>query len=101
MFLVRGQKAELIKHNRNGRSLAYDDEDKTFENIEVIPYNVDDEVSFGTYTEPNAVGYFIVRRHVDIKEGDEIRWNTRTYSVVRIAEKWLYNRPEYKVAHVK
>ena len=101
MFLVRGQKAELIKHNRNGRSLAYDDEDKTFENIEVIPYGVDDEVSFGTYTEPNAVGYFIIRRHVDIKEGDEIRWNTRTYSVTRIAEKWLYNRPEYKVAHVK
>lgn len=101
MFLVRGMKAKLVKHNRNGRSLAYDDEDKEIVNIEVIPYNVDDEVSFGTYTEPNAVGEFIIRRHVDVKEGDEIIWNNRTYSIIRLADKWLYNRIEYKVAHVK
>lgn len=101
MFLVRGQKAKLVQYNRNGRSLAYDDEDKNTINIEVIPYNVDDEVSFGTYTEPNAVGSFILRRQVDVKEGDEIIWNNRTYSIVRLAEKWIYNRIEYKVAHVK
>jgi hypothetical protein len=101
MFLVRGQKAKLVQYNRNGRSLAYDDEDKNTIDIEVIPYNVDDEVSFGTYTEPNAVGSFIVRRQVDVKEGDEIIWNNRTYSIVRLADKWIYNRIEYKVAHVK
>lgn len=101
MFLVRGQKAKLVQYNRNGRSLAYDDEDKNTIDIEVIPYNVDDEVSFGTYTEPNAVGSFILRRQVDVKEGDEIIWNNRTYSIVRLADKWIYNRIEYKVAHVK
>ena len=101
MFLVRGQKAKLVQYNRNGRSLAYDDEDKKTIDIEVIPYNVDDEVSFGTYTEPNAVGSFIVRRQVDVKEGDEIIWNNRTYSIVRLADKWIYNRIEYKVVHVK
>jgi len=101
MFLVNGMKAKLVQRNRNGKSLAYDDEDMKTIDISVIPYNVDDEVSFGTYTEPNAVGSFMIRRNVDIKEGDEIIWNNRTYSVVRLADKWIYNRIEYKVAHVK
>ena len=101
MFLVNGFKAKLIQYNRNGRSLAYDDEDKQEIDIKVIPYNFDDEVSFGTYTEPNAVGYFMLRRNLDVKEGDEIVFNNRTYSIVRIADKWIYNRIEYKVAHVK
>lgn len=94
-------KAKLIQHNRNGRSLAYDDEDKTIVDIKVIPYNVDDEVSFGTYTEPQAIGYFMIRRNVDVKEGDEIEFNHNTYSIVKLADKWIYNRIEYKVAHVK
>lgn len=101
MFLVRGFKAKLIQYNRNGTSLAYDDEDKQEIDIEVIPYNVDDSIRFGTYTEPEATGNFMLRRNVDIKEGDQIVIDNKTFTIVKWADKWIYNRIEYKVAWVK
>ena len=101
MFLVRGFKAKLIQYNRNGKSLAYDDEDKQIKNIEVIPYNADDSIRFGTYTEPEATGSFMIRRNVDIKEGDQIVIGDKTFTIVKWADKWIYNRIEYKVAWVK
>ena len=101
MFLVNGHKAKLIQYNRNGSSLAYDDEDKQEINIKIIPYNSDDDISFGTYTEPNARGSFMVRRDVDVKEGDQIKYNNKVYTIQRIADKWIHNRIEYKVVHVK
>ena len=101
MFLVRGFKAKLIQYNRNGTSLAYDDEDKQVKNIEVIPYNADDSIRFGTYTEPEATGSFMIRRNVDIKEGDQIILGGKTFTIVKWADKWIYNRIEYKVAWVK
>lgn len=101
MFLVNGHKAKLIQYNRNGSSLAYDDEDKQEIDIKIIPYNADDDISFGTYTEPNASGSFMVRRDVDVKEGDQIKYNNKIYTIQRIADKWIYNRIEYKVVHVK
>ena len=101
MFLMNGFKAKLIQYNRNGSSLAYDDEDRQEINIKVIPYNADEGVSFGTYTEPRDKGYFMVRREVDVKEGDQIVIGGRTFTIVEWADKWLYNRVEYKVVHVK
>ena len=101
MFLVNGFKAKLIQFNRNGKSLAYDDEDRQTIDVKVIPYNIDDADSFGVYSTPDATGYFMLYRTVDIKEGDEIVHNGKTYSVVKVTEKWIYNRPEYKVATVK
>ena len=101
MFLVRGFKAKLIQYNRNGTSLAYDDEDKQTKNIEVIPYNADDSIRFGTYTVPEATGSFMIRRNVDIKEGDQIVIGNKTFTILKWADKWLYNRTEYKVAWVK
>lgn len=101
MFLVNGHKAKLIQYNRNGRSLAYDDEDKTKIQIKLIPYNVDDTVSFGTYTVPEATGCFMVHRKVDVKEGDQIEYNNKIYTVIKLADKWIYNRIEYKVIFVK
>lgn len=101
MFLVNGFAAKLVQYNRNGKSLAYDDEDIQKINIKLIPYNVDDTVNFGTYTVPEATGSFMIRRNVDIKEGDQIEYNNRTYTVLKVAEKWIYNRIEYKVAWVK
>lgn len=68
MFLVNGFSAELMQFNRNGRSLAYDDEDIQKVNIKLIPYNIDDSINFGTYSVPEATGYFIVKRKVDVKE---------------------------------
>lgn len=101
MFLVNGFAAKLVQYNRNGKSLAYDDEDIQKINIKLIPYNVDDTVNFGTYTVPEATGSFMIRRNVDIKEGDQIEYNNKTYTVLKVAEKWIYNRIEYKVAWVK
>ena len=101
MFLVNGFAAKLVQYNRNGKSLAYDDEDIQKINIKLIPYNVDDTVNFGTYTVPEATGSFMIRRNVDIKEGDQIEYNNKVYTVLKVAEKWIYNRIEYKVAWVK
>jgi len=101
MFLVNGFAAKLVQYNRNGKSLAYDDEDIQKIDIKLIPYNVDDTVNFGTYTVPEATGSFMIRRNVDIKEGDQIEYNNKVYTVLKVAEKWIYNRIEYKVAWVK
>lgn len=101
MFLVNGFQAKLIQYNRNGKSLAYDDEDTQEVPIKIIPYNADDTVVFGTYTESGATGSYMVRREVDIKEGDQIIFNDRTHTVVKLADKWIFNRIEYKVVFVK
>lgn len=101
MFLMNGFKAKLIKFNRNGKSLAYDDEDKIEENIKVIPYNADDSISFGTYTVPEATGSLMLRRNVDVKEGDQIKIGDKTFTVIKWADKWIYNRIEYKVVWIK
>ena len=101
MFLVNGKKAKLLQYNRNGTSLAYDDEDVQKKNIVVIPYNADDSIRFGTYTIPEATGSFMIRREVDIKEGDQIVIGGKTFTILKWADKWLYNRIEYKVAWVK
>lgn len=101
MFLTNGFTAKLVQYNRNGKSLAYDDEDIQKIDIKLIPYNVDDTVNFGTYTVPEATGSFMIRRNVDIKEGDQIEYNDKVYTVLKLAEKWIYNRIEYKVAWVK
>ena len=101
MFLVNGHKAKLIQFNRNGKSLAYDDEDKQSIEIKVIPYNVDDSINFGTYSVPEATGYFMVRRNIDVKEGDQIEYNNRIYTILKVAEKSIYNRIEYQMVFVK
>ena len=100
MFLVNGFNATLIKYNRNP-SLAYDDEDTRQETIKLIPYDMDDTINFGTYTVPEATGSFMVRRELDIKEGDQVTWNNKTYTIQKVAEKWIFNRIEYKVVWVK
>ena len=101
MFLVNGHKAKLIQFNRNGKSLAYDDEDKQSVDIKLIPYNADDSIKFGTYTVPEATGYFMIRRNIDVKEGDQIEYNNRIYTILKVAEKWIYNRIEYQMVFVK
>lgn len=101
MFLVNGHKAKLIQFNRNGKSLAYDDEDKQSVDIKLIPYNADDSIKFGTYSVPEATGYFMIRRNIDVKEGDQIEYNNRIYTILKVAEKWIYNRIEYQMVFVK
>lgn len=101
MFLVNGFNAKLIQFNRNGTSLAYDDEDKQSIDIKLIPYNADDSIKFGTYSVPEATGHFMLRRNVNVKEGDQIEYNNKIYTILKVAERWIYNRIEYKVVYVK
>lgn len=107
MFLVNAMKGTLIKRNRveydeNNEPVTqpvYDDEVTVEVPIQLCPYNQDIRIAFGVYTIPEAEGYYIVRSNVDIKEGDQITFNGKTYSVLKVKDNWIWNRIEnYTVA---
>lgn len=91
MFITNGIPATLIQNNR-GSSKYYDDQDKTNVDVVVCPYNVDQDVRFGIYTVPEATGYYILKNCVDVKEGDQLVFNGRTYSILRVKDNWLWNK---------
>lgn len=91
MFNTNGMSATLIQNNR-GNSSIYDDQDKTEISIKLCPYNVDQAVRFSTYTIPEAKGYFIVKHGIDIKEGDQILFQNKTYSVIQVDDNWIWNK---------
>lgn len=91
MYNVNGMSGVLIKNNRNTSSV-YDDQDKTEVDIVVCPYNVDQSVNFGMYTVPEATGYYILKNCVDVKEGDQIRFNGRLYSILKVHDNWIWNK---------
>lgn len=92
MYLFNPMKAQLLRKNRN-TDFVYDDEDVEEPiTIDVIPYNVDQAIRYGLYTVPEATGYFIVRSKIDIKEGDQIIFANRQYSVLEIIDNWIFNK---------
>jgi hypothetical protein len=91
MFITNGIDAILVKNNRN-ESSYYDDQDKIQEEVVVCPYNVDQDVKFGMYTVPEATGYYILKNTVDVKEGDQLIFNNRTYSILRVKDNWIWNK---------
>ena len=91
MFLVNAMKGTLTQFNR-GVSGVYDDEDKKSIPIQLCPYNQDIRVVFGTYTIPEAEGYYIVKSSANIKEGDQITFQGRTYTVIKVKDNWLWNK---------
>ena len=91
MFNVNGIKATLIQNNR-GTSSVYDDQDKKSIPIKVCPYNVDMAIRFGTYTIPEATGYFIVKPKTDVRIGDEILLQGRTFTVLEVKDNWIWNK---------
>ena len=91
MFNVNGFQATLIQNNR-GESQYYDDQDKTEVQIKVCPYNVDMTVNFGTYTVPEATGYFIVKANTDVREGDQLVIDGRTFSILKVQDDWIWNK---------
>lgn len=101
MFLVNGKKATLIQHNRNNKKDIYDDEDTQTTKIVLCPYNQDISVSFGTYSVPDASGYFILKRCVDVKEGDQIEFNGKTFTILDVRDNWIFNRIESFTVAVK
>lgn len=101
MFLVNGLKATLIQYNRNNSDSVYDDQDKQPKPIKVCPYDVDDAVKFGIHTVPEATGYFQVKRTEDVRDGDQIVFRNKTYTVLKVQESWIFNRVENKILAVK
>lgn len=106
MFLVNGKKATLIQYNRNkGNNYdtgnIYDDEDMITTDIVLCPYNSDISIAFGKYSVPNATGYFILKRCVDVKEGDQIEFNGKTFTILDVRDNWIFNRIESFTVAVK
>ena len=91
MFLTNSMKATLTKYNRKGTGV-YDDEYTTTEEIGICPYNQDVRVAFGVYSVPEAEGYYIVKRATDIQEGDQITFNGKTYTVIKVKDNWIWNK---------
>ena len=91
MFNINGMRAVLIQNNRK-ESKYYDDQDKMEMNIKVCPFNTDQSVRFGIYTVPEATGYFIVKNNTPVKEGDQLVFNGRTYSILKVQDDWLWNK---------
>lgn len=100
MFLVNGKKATLIQFNR-GVSGVYDDEDRKTTTCIICPYNQDISIAFGTYTVPEATGYFMVKRAADVKEGDQIVFDGKTYTILDVKDNWIWNKIESYTVAVK
>ena len=94
MFITNGMSATLIKHNRGQEENTgvWDDEYTTEESIVLCPYSQDITVAFGTYTVPEAEGYYIVKNTTDIKEGDQISFQDKTYTVLKVKDNWIWNK---------
>lgn len=91
MFLTNAMKGTLTQYNR-GVSGVYDDEDQKTVTVQLCPYNQDVRVAFGTYTVPEAEGYYIVKSSVDVKEGDQITFMNKTYTVIKVKDNWIWNK---------
>lgn len=91
MFNVNGMRAILVQNNR-GKSDYYDDQDKKQVKVKVCPYNADMSVRFGTYTVPEAKGYFIVKSKTPVKEGDQLIFDGRTFSIIDVRDNWVWNK---------
>ena len=101
MFLVNGLKVTLIQYNRKDDNSIYDDQNTNKVPIKICPYDIVDAVKFGIYTVPEATGYFQVKRTVDVKEGDQIIFDNKTYTVLKVQDNWIFNRVENKMLAVK
>lgn len=101
MFLFNGFNATLIQNNRNEDNSFYDDEDKQEVNVKVIPYDQDNSIRFDIYSVPEATGYFVLPRNTDVKEGDQLIYNNKKYSILKVQDNWLFNRIENIIVVVK
>lgn len=92
MVLTNLMSGYLYQYNRNNDNNPYDDEDIIKIPIKLCPYNQDIKVSFGTYSHPEATGYFIVKGNVDIKQGDEVEFRGERHTVLEIKDNWIFNK---------
>ena len=92
MYNVNGMVATLLQFNRNDEESIYDDQDKQELDIVVCPFNVDQAISYGIYTVPEATGYFIIKTKVDVREGDQLIFNNNKYTILKVQDNWLWNK---------
>lgn len=105
MFLVNGMKCILRQFNRTESNNPYDDQNFQDKPIKCCPYDIDQAISFGIYTVPEATGYYQIPRWVDIREGDQIIFKTRdreiVHTIIKVQDEWIFNRIENYIAAVK
>lgn len=105
MFLVNGIKCTLRQFNRTNNNSVYDDQNFKEVPIKCCPYNVDQAISFGIYTIPEATGYYQVPRWVDVREGDQIIFKQHNreivHTILKVQDEWIFNRIENYILAVK
>lgn len=105
MFLINGIKCTLRQFNRNEDNALYDDQNYKDVPIKCCPYDVDQAVQFGIYTIPEATGYYQVPRWVDVREGDQIIFDTKdrqiVHTILKVQDEWIFNRIENYILAVK
>lgn len=112
MILVNSQLATLRQFNRTDDNQYFDDQNYKDISIKVVPYDVDDLIRFGIYTIPEAKGFFMVNRNVDVRKGDQIIFKgkflnknielvDKKLTVIEVKDSWIFNRLENQIVIVK
>ena len=112
MILVNSQLATLRQFNRTDDNQHFDDQNYKDISIKVVPYDVDDLIRFGIYTIPEAKGFFMVNRNVDVRKGDQIIFKgkflnknielvDKKLTVIEVKDSWIFNRLENQIVIVK
>ena len=112
MILVNSQLATLRQFNRTDDNQYFDDQNYKDISIKVVPYDVDDLIKFGIYTIPEAKGFFMVNRNVDVRKGDQIMFKgkflnknielvDKKLTVIEVKDSWIFNRLENQIVIVK
>lgn len=109
MFLINGQKAKLRQFNRTDNDDVFDDQNYKDVYIKVCPYNIEQGISYGIYTVPEATGYYQVPRNTDVRQGDQImfignrgaEFKNQVHTVLKVQDNWIFNRVENLILAVK
>lgn len=112
MILVNSQLATLRQFNRTDDNQYFDDQNYKDIPIKVVPYDVDDLIRFGIYTIPEAKGFFMVNRNVDVRKGDQIIFKgkflnknielvDKKLTVIEVKDSWIFNRLENQIVIIK
>lgn len=101
MMLANGKRAILRQFNRDDDNEIYDDESYKDKDIKIVPYKMDDTIKFGISSYPEATGFFQIDRRIDVLEGDQVIFQNKKYTVLKLADSWLFGRIENKIVYVK
>lgn len=101
MTLANGKKAILRRLNRDDDNEIYDDEVFKDMPIKIVPYKIDDTIKLGISSYPEATGFFQIDRRIDVLEGDQVIFRNKKYTILKLADVWLFGRIENKIAYVK